>query len=696
MSPSEEKILTQPTSRRGQTLAEFALTLPILLMLMFGVIEFARIFQAWITLQNAARTAARYAITGDWDEYAVSEAIHYTIPAGLEDEEFKAQRKANVLNVLVPCTTGVDGAFMRHWDRDCDPSEDEDQGLRADMARIPSIVNQARIGASGLSMAEGDNLVGLHDAAGIELNSETVGEDEKGWFHVWMCSARPPTITKTGLSNRYLPSADRNERVCETKEGGSRNQYDAGGPGDLVEIVIFFNHPLITPLGLVDYVQLQARRAMINESFRSTRVVSLPPQLAHASPIPKSPPPPTFTPPPSDPTITLTPSDIPTEVTPDTDTPTPGPLCELITLDSAALEKNTLLLRVRNDNESAPVFITRVFVHWSKHTLYPDMYLDQMGKVGSSRFWQGPDRAPDTNVDSNDPGWVYGVDPFDERRFDGGGAVNTVRITFSNGPSNLNQYFMLGSFLGTTLHFGTQWGGVNYRCPVVLDGYITPTPVTNPTNTPRPRCQDYQVQFGSFENMGVVSYYVTNVGTAPAYLTGFTIVWNSLGRTLPPVTLNQVSVGGVSPFDPASVKVWTGADNSSPATATSGGPGWQTNAVIEPGRMVKVWLDFDDSVGRLDTDKGYAPYDFNGTQFVFNVDCRTSPPIINTPQPTSPPTATNTPTITRTPTKTNTPGPTKTPTKTPTQGPTKTNTPTRTPTRQVTNTPRPTGDFGGE
>jgi hypothetical protein len=50
--------------RRGQALAEFALTLPILLLLLFGIIEFARIFQAWVTLQNAARTAARYAITG--------------------------------------------------------------------------------------------------------------------------------------------------------------------------------------------------------------------------------------------------------------------------------------------------------------------------------------------------------------------------------------------------------------------------------------------------------------------------------------------------------------------------------------------------------------------------------------------------------------------------------------------------------
>jgi Flp pilus assembly protein TadG len=77
---------------------EFALTLPILLMLMFGVIEFARIFQAWITLQNAARAAARYAVTGQWDEDVLAQAMGYTIPAGLTEE----QRRQVVLDTLMP------------------------------------------------------------------------------------------------------------------------------------------------------------------------------------------------------------------------------------------------------------------------------------------------------------------------------------------------------------------------------------------------------------------------------------------------------------------------------------------------------------------------------------------------------------------------------------------------------------------
>ncbi len=32
--------------------------------LVFGIVDFARFFQSWVTLQHAARTGARYAVTG--------------------------------------------------------------------------------------------------------------------------------------------------------------------------------------------------------------------------------------------------------------------------------------------------------------------------------------------------------------------------------------------------------------------------------------------------------------------------------------------------------------------------------------------------------------------------------------------------------------------------------------------------------
>ncbi|MFW5943336.1 MAG: TadE/TadG family type IV pilus assembly protein, partial [Chloroflexota bacterium] len=51
----------------GQAVVEFALILIILLMIIFVVIESARLFQANLTVQNAARDAGRYAITGEFD-----------------------------------------------------------------------------------------------------------------------------------------------------------------------------------------------------------------------------------------------------------------------------------------------------------------------------------------------------------------------------------------------------------------------------------------------------------------------------------------------------------------------------------------------------------------------------------------------------------------------------------------------------
>ena len=54
--------------QKGQTLVEFALILPILLLVIFVIIESGRIFQAYITVQHAAREGARYAVTGHWEE----------------------------------------------------------------------------------------------------------------------------------------------------------------------------------------------------------------------------------------------------------------------------------------------------------------------------------------------------------------------------------------------------------------------------------------------------------------------------------------------------------------------------------------------------------------------------------------------------------------------------------------------------
>jgi PKD repeat protein len=46
---------------RGQSVVEFALMLPVFLLLIFGGVDFGRVFLGWINLNNTARIAANYA-----------------------------------------------------------------------------------------------------------------------------------------------------------------------------------------------------------------------------------------------------------------------------------------------------------------------------------------------------------------------------------------------------------------------------------------------------------------------------------------------------------------------------------------------------------------------------------------------------------------------------------------------------------
>lgn len=48
-------------SASGSTLIEFALTLPLLALMLFGIIQYGFIFAAYTTVRNASAVAARYA-----------------------------------------------------------------------------------------------------------------------------------------------------------------------------------------------------------------------------------------------------------------------------------------------------------------------------------------------------------------------------------------------------------------------------------------------------------------------------------------------------------------------------------------------------------------------------------------------------------------------------------------------------------
>ena len=80
------RLRRQARGDSGQALVEFALVSMVLFLFIFGIIDFARAYQSWVTVQHAAREGVRYGVTGRSDcdlypedrlgciEYAAKEA----------------------------------------------------------------------------------------------------------------------------------------------------------------------------------------------------------------------------------------------------------------------------------------------------------------------------------------------------------------------------------------------------------------------------------------------------------------------------------------------------------------------------------------------------------------------------------------------------------------------------------------------
>lgn len=74
-------------SSDGQALVEFALILPIMILILFGIIEFGRVFSAQLLVTNGARDGARIAAVGATDlqvEAAAKTGTAYLDPAKVD------------------------------------------------------------------------------------------------------------------------------------------------------------------------------------------------------------------------------------------------------------------------------------------------------------------------------------------------------------------------------------------------------------------------------------------------------------------------------------------------------------------------------------------------------------------------------------------------------------------------------------
>ncbi len=203
---------------RGQTLVEFALVLPVMLMVLFVIIEMARLLHAWLAVENGARFGIRYAVTGEFDQ--------------------------------AYCFDGPDAGPEA-----CSGSG---QFNEEEAARIPSIRDAARAGAVAI------------------MRNETVPVASPGYFKITLCSSK-----RTGAGPLFLYHGSNTpiHQPAWCEELATNNPIDdPGGPGDRVSVTVDFEHPLIVPIlgSALPNIHLTSKREGIVEQFRVARVVGLP------------------------------------------------------------------------------------------------------------------------------------------------------------------------------------------------------------------------------------------------------------------------------------------------------------------------------------------------------------------------------------------------------------------------------------
>ena len=94
---------------RGQTMAEFAIVLPVLVVLLFGVIQFGILFNNYVTLTDAVRAGARTAAVSRNDADPTGAATTAVRNVGLRPQPVEPQRDGEL---------GLDGRHRRDRDGD--------------------------------------------------------------------------------------------------------------------------------------------------------------------------------------------------------------------------------------------------------------------------------------------------------------------------------------------------------------------------------------------------------------------------------------------------------------------------------------------------------------------------------------------------------------------------------------------------
>ncbi len=635
--------------KNGQAMVEFMLALPLLLFVIFGIIEFGRIVFSWMALQNAARFAIRYAVTGEFDEtYCVQAgtnlgASHVNADIYLGDPQ----------DCLVPDDyTGING-------------NDLEREL-IDLARLFSIQDAAEGGGAGVWR---DPAVGGdYEQYLLNHSDADIGQpSEKGYFHVTICSNR---------SNQYAVDYNNYAIPLCMDNLSSQLMDDAGGPGDRVKVHVENQHPLFLPLisNLWPTVSLNAERDGIVEKFRTSRVMGVSGPILSA---------PTWT---QTPTVTDTPTITPTttpSMTP-TETNTPIPVnCDLIeVVNSYAGEwfagYQIISVTIRNNNP-VPIHFYRANQEWQKND--PGRYLWAAQFYNSGWTILNDMTPPSVYI----PGSTVEMGPGIQSDYI---ALFMPRYVGLEGDHAVDLEFDDGCFKGVTVDMPTS-------TPTA-----TPTDTPTPTITPTPDCSRYRLWDITFRDNDQLRTWIKNRDVVDTQLVSLELIWDYAEQYAAANGYNNMNMDWFK---------WSGSyfpgHGNGGARDYSSSSSWSGTLPFNAGVKYRWDIDFDQGWGGGGPLTGVVSNDF-GVRAVFANGCtiikNPVPRSINTFTPSPTPTRTRTatavppPTSTSPPTNTplpsNTPRPTRTPTITP--SPTITRTPSDTPvpshTSWPTNTPRPT------
>lgn len=89
----------------GQAIPEFALVLPVLLLLMLAAVDFGRIFFSYVAVRNAASQGAAYAAAAPTDTSGIGARVR-------QEANVQAQGGEGALTVGVDCVDGFSGSAM--------------------------------------------------------------------------------------------------------------------------------------------------------------------------------------------------------------------------------------------------------------------------------------------------------------------------------------------------------------------------------------------------------------------------------------------------------------------------------------------------------------------------------------------------------------------------------------------------------